>query len=484
VDELASINVLIIEDDADTLATLRDILELDDYHVQTAANAAQALNRDDWYRLSAIVLDRQLPDATADMLLPKLRGLAPEAAVIVVTGYADIQGAIAALRQGATDYILKPLNVDILRASLGRVSERRRLTLAKERSEAAFRHLVEAAACLIIILRPDLSVFYLNPFAEQLIGYATREVRGRDFFSLFLTGSDRDSVRSEFERVLAGSPMLGLQNRIVCRDDSRHWIVWTARYLGDYDGKPALLAVGQDITNLKQAQARALQSERLAAIGQMVTGLAHESRNALQRSQACLEMLALTLQDRPESLELIARIQKAQDHLHHLYEDVRSYAAPIALERRDCDVAEVWREAWSHLDAAREGKQAVLREELNGVATHCQGDPFRLEQVFRNIFENALAAGPPPVQIVVHAEPAEVFGLPGLRVVVHDNGPGLNAEQKRQVFEPFYTTKAKGTGLGMPIAKRIVEAHGGQIAVGEDNVPGAVFSITLPRGDP
>jgi signal transduction histidine kinase len=216
----------------------------------------------------------------------------------------------------------------------------------------------------------------------------------------------------------------------------------------------------------------------------MVTGLAHESRNALQRSQACLEMLALTLQDRPESLDLIARIQKAQDHLHHLYEDVRGYAAPIALERRDCDVAEVWREAWTHLSAAREGKQAVLREDFNGVATRCQGDPFRLEQVFRNIFENALAASPPPVEIVIRAEPADVFGLPGLRVSVHDNGPGLNVEQKRLVFEPFYTTKAKGTGLGMPIAKRIVEAHGGQIAVGEDNVPGAVFSITLPRGNP
>src|SRR5271165_4957489 len=97
---------------------------------------------------------------------------------------------------------------------------------------------------------------------------------------------------------------------------------------------PAILTIGQDITYLKQAQQQALQAERLAAIGQMVAGLAHESRNALHRSQVCLEMLALEVEDRPEALNLIARLQMAQDDLYHLFEDVRSYAAPIHLEVR------------------------------------------------------------------------------------------------------------------------------------------------------
>ena len=145
--------------------------------------------------------------------------------------------------------------------------------------------------------------------------------------------SDRQAVAEEFERVVAGSPTHGFENPVVCRDGSRRWMVWNARYLPDYEDGPAILKVGHDITFLKQAQERALQSERLAAIGQMVTGLAHESRNALQRSQACLEMLALAVRDRPEALDLIERLQKAQDHLHHLYEDVRGYAAPIKLDK-------------------------------------------------------------------------------------------------------------------------------------------------------
>jgi signal transduction histidine kinase len=310
-------------------------------------------------------LDRKLPDATADELLPSLRRLAPEAAILVVTGYADLQGAIAALRQGASDYILKPLNPDALRASLARVAERRRMAL---------------------------------------------EVR--------------------------------------------------------------------------HAQQRALQAERLAAIGQMVAGLAHESRNALQRSQACLEMLALKVRDRPEALDLIARLQRAQEHLHHLYEDVRSYAAPIVLDRRPCDAGQVWREAWSHLDAEHSGRPARLREELATADLRLVADPFRLGQVFHNILDNALAAVRGPVEVVVRAEEADLDGAPALRVTVRDNGPGLDPERAPQVFEPFYTTKARGTGLGLPIVRRIVEAHGGVIAVGEGPGPGAAFLITLPRGHP
>ena len=294
--------------------------------------------------------------------MPRLKAAAPDAAVIVVTGYADLQGAIAALRQGATDYILKPLNPDVLRTSLARIAERRQLALAKERSEAAFRHLVEAAECMIVILRPDHTIVYFSPFAEQLTGYSAAEVRGRDYLELFLPEADRRAGRRRSSRGSSpGSPTRGFENPVVCRDGSRRSMVWNARYLRRLRGRPGD-PQGRPGHHVPQAGPGAgLQAERLAAIGEMVAGLAHESRNALQRSQACLEMLALAVRDRPEALDLIDRIQKAQDHLHHLYEDVRSYAAPIKLDRVPCDLRTVWREAWAHLEPAREEKQAALR---------------------------------------------------------------------------------------------------------------------------
>lgn len=483
-DATVPLDILVIEDDADTRANLRDILELDGHRVELATTAAEALGRGDGARFSAVILDRKLPDGVADELLPRLRAAAPGADFIVVTGYSDLQGAIAALRQGAADYILKPLNPEVLRASLARAAERCRLAQAKERSEAVFRHLVEAAECLIVILRPDRSVLYFSPYAERLTGYPAREVLGRDFCDLLIPGPDRDAGAGAFGRAPGGEPVRGWEAPLAGRDGSRRWVVWNARHLDDYEDGPAVLAVGQDVTAFKRAQQRALQAERLAAIGEMVAGLAHESRNAMQRSQACLEMLALADRDRPESLDLVARIQKAQDHLHHLYEDVRMYAAPVRLERRPCDLRAVWREVWAELDAARRSKCATLREEIGCDDLECTADPFRLGQVFRNLIDNALAAGQAPVEITVAAGAAVLDGRPALRIAVGDNGPGLDAEQRRRVFDPFYTTKAKGTGLGMAIARRIVEAHAGQIDVGEAGPPGAVFLITLPRGAP
>lgn len=476
----AALHILVIDDDADTRANLRDILELDAHRVETASSIAEALQRWNWNDYAAILLDRRLPDGTAEEFLPRLQQLAPAAAIIIVTGYADLQGTIAALRQGAADYILKPINPEALRASLARIAERRRLAQAKERSEAAFRSLVEAAPCLIVIVRPDRAILYLSPFAEQLTGFRTAEVRGQDYLLLF--GPEiRPTVQQQFERILAGGSGGGFETPVMGKDGTRRWVIWNVQRLADYDGGPATLLVGQDITGLKEAQERALQAERLAGIGQMVTGLAHESGNALARSQACLEMLALEVEDRPEAMELIGRIQKAQDHLRHLYEEVRGYAAPLRLEREWCDLRAIWRRAWESLAVMRHGRDAQLQEGSETIDRHVAVDLFRLEQVFRNILENALAACPDPVRIEITCENATLAGRPALQVRVRDNGPGLNAEQRQRIFEPFYTTKTKGTGLGMAIAKRIMEAHGGSITVGTGEGPGAEIILTLPR---
>jgi two-component system, NtrC family, sensor histidine kinase HydH len=358
-------HVLVVEDDADTRANLSDILELDGYQVETAGTIAEALNRTNWAALSAILLDRKLPDGTAEELLPRLKELAPAAAVMIVTGHADLEGAITAIRQGAADYITKPINPELIRNRLAHLAERKR-----------------AAA---------------------------------------------------------------------------------------------------EITRLNE---RILQNERLAAIGQMMTGLAHESGNALARSQSCLEMLSWEVEDRPAALDLIARIQKAQDHLKNLYEEVRGYAAPLKLNRETWDMSYIWRQAWEHLALQRQGRDAALHEETGGLDLKCTVDQFRLEQVFRNILENSLAACYDPVRIEVHCAETDIDGHPAVCVAVRDNGPGLNPEQKQKIFEPFFTTKTKGTGLGMAIAKRIVEAHGGQIVVGAGVKSGAEIQVNLPRETP
>jgi signal transduction histidine kinase len=212
-----------------------------------------------------------------------------------------------------------------------------------------------------------------------------------------------------------------------------------------------------------------------------MTALIHESRNAIQRSKACLEMLTLEVQDRPAALNLASRAQRAQEDLQKLYEEVRQYAAPITLTRRRCDLRELWQEAWQHLsDHGGADKSLRLDDQTQGLDLHCQADSFAIQQVWRNILENAIAASPPGGAITVRAAYGPDPRGPSIAVSFQDQGRGLTDEQQRRIFEPFFTTKAKGTGLGMAIAQRIVAAHAGSItAISTD--PGATIEVTLPR---
>jgi signal transduction histidine kinase len=110
----------------------------------------------------------------------------------------------------------------------------------------------------------------------------------------------------------------------------------------------------------------------------------------------------------------------------------------------------------------------------------CNVDRHRVEQVFRNILENAIAACSDPVEIEVRFSDATLGGKPAVRLSIRDNGPGFTPEQKRRIFEPFFTTKTHGTGLGMAICQRIVDAHGGDLRLG-DGGSGAELLVLLPR---
>ncbi len=363
------------------------------------------------------------------------------------------------------------------------ISDRRRAEAELRLLETAIDVLAEGVMITDAHLDPPgPRILFVNPAMTRITGYAADELVGRTPRILQGPNTSRAETKRLRQLLSQGQTYVG-QNVNFRKDGSPYEVELQISPVRDDAGSiVSFVSTHRDISQQKQAEERARQAERLAAIGQTVAGLAHESRNAFQRSQACLEMLAMELENRPDALELVERTQKALDDLHHLYEEVRDYAAPIVLDRQVCDLAHVWRDSWSHLQHAHGEKSVQLREEAGGVGLACHVDWFAMGQVFRNILENAIAACPEEEgRIVIRCRDARFVGESAVELAIRDNGPGFDPANRAKVFEPFFTTKVKGTGLGMAIARRIVEAHGGQITLG-DKGPGAEVILTLPRG--
>lgn len=489
-DSPAASLVVIVEDDADTRANLQDILELDGFQVELVSTAAGLRRRVGWANVAATILDRRLPDGDALELIPYLKSVAPRSAIVIITGYADVDSAVTALRLGTADYILKPINAEALRASLRRIAEQRHADQALRDSRAQLRHerdfvdsLIETVPSAVVLLDMQGRIIRFNRWLQEASGYLLEDVQGDDWFERFVPGSDRDQIRQVFDSVLQAGGVVEHTNEIVARDGRRIEIRWFSRALrGSDQSLIGVLASGQDVTALRRAQEKAVQSERLAAVGQAMAGLVHESRNALQRCLACTELLAVELEDHPEAMELIERIRRAQSDLHLLFEEVRQYAAPISLKRGACDMRDLYLRAWEDLALLHCEKRLEFKEQCNGTLCACDADAFRMGQVFRNVLENAVQASPIGGEVGIECRSVDSNGEPSLCLRFRDQGSGIPPEDRARILEPFYTTKAKGTGLGMAICKRIVDAHGGSIAIGKAPGGGAEIAITIPRG--
>jgi PAS domain S-box-containing protein len=367
------------------------------------------------------------------------------------------------------------------RASDRNAREAERYRASSVRNEARLRAILDNSSTPIWMKDAEGRYLLVNKPFEALVRRRRNEVVGKTDTDLFLPPiagplPANDRAVLEIGRAIEAEETIDL-------DDGPHTFLSVKFPMHDDEG--AIFAIGgisTDITDLKLAQRRAVQAERLAAIGQMVTGLAHESRNALQRSQACLEMLRFRLEGNTESLDLVTGIQDAQDDLQRLYEEVRTYAAPLLIDRREASLRSLVLEAWGQLEWTIRGRDVRLVDQSEGDVWALVDTP-RMVQVFRNLLDNSLAACHDPVIVKVGWSVVEVDGRASLRITLRDNGPGFSPEQMRNLFEPFYTTKTQGTGLGMAIARRIVEAHGGSIAAElDDDAPGAEIVILLPRG--
>jgi len=355
--------------------------------------------------------------------------------------------------------------------------------------------ILNTAVDAIITIDERGKILSANRALQKLFGYLPSELIGKNI-SCLMPEPDRsshDGYLAKYQQT-GKAAIIGIGRQVVGqRRDGSLIPVDLAVSEIQVGNRKMYTGIIRDMTerhqvesDLRTAQQRLIQSERLTAIGQMMTGLAHESRNALQRSRACLDMLELDLQSSPDQHDLVKRTRSALVELQVLYEEVRSYAAPIQLERSRQSIRELCEETWLNVREQWQTRHIDLVASCDACPpVSC--DKQRICQVLRNIFENSLAVSPNGSSIFVDCRTIQRDQSSFAQISVTDQGPGLNEEQRLRMFEPFYTTKTRGTGLGMAICHRIIDSHGGRIFVGtgkesDDEKTGAVIVVELPVG--
>lgn len=473
------LTILLIEEDPDAQANLLEILEQDGHHVNVASSFADVHSRGNQPDVDLVILDRRLRDGNVEEVLPTLTGLLPNADFIVVAGFADVESTITAFRLGVTDYILNPVHPDVIRERVARIAQEKRVLQEMHRQQRFADQLLDISEALIVVLDLEGRVERLNQHFTTITGWTLDELVGKSYIDHCIPEPERTRIRKVFEETSVGQRSQGVCNGVLTVDRRVRQVRWSGSTLTDDEGKiTSVLAIGVDITDIVEAQDAAARDHRLAAIGQTVAGLAHESRNALHRINASVDILRLDIPIESDSREEVDSIARASAELHTTLEEVRQYAAPIHLNLESVFLHEVWRRVWGYLAVARGNRDAQLLETHCGCGCPVEVDVLRLEHMFRNFFENSLAACEDPVRVRIDCQ---CDGEEMILVDIEDNGPGLDAEQREKIFYPFFTTKARGTGLGMSIVQRIVEAHQGNIEVVDAENGGAKFHIRLGK---
>ncbi len=229
---------------------------------------------------------------------------------------------------------------------------------------------------------------------------------------------------------------------------------------------------------VKQHQEAMLRADRLATLGTMAAGMAHEVRNPLAAVQAAAEKLRDGVRAEEDRRVLLDIVGKETARLEGVVRDFLGFARPAPLVRLLTDLRLVAQETIALAQAAARPRSITITVSAAEAVT-VRGDPFRLKQALLNLLLNAVAAAPPASQVMVSVR----RGWRGVaEVAVVDRGPGLPAEIRRNLFVPFTTGREGGTGLGLPVARQIAEAHGGEVELRDALLGGTEAVLRIPGG--
>jgi two-component system sensor histidine kinase PilS (NtrC family) len=247
----------------------------------------------------------------------------------------------------------------------------------------------------------------------------------------------------------------------------------------------------QDLRPVRQLEDLRLRTGRLEAVAELSASLAHELKNPLASIRSAVEQLCSRSFSTDDDRTLGRLIVRESDRLDGILSEFSDFARVDVSERRPVDVDALIRDVF---ETARRhpaaGNRATLESERLDDLDGLWGDPELLHRCLLNLVLNALQVGDPdePVRVRVVADALRPDLVPGeislgnpVRIRVIDDGPGIDPEDLPRIFDPFYTRRPGGSGLGLSIAHRAIQAHGGALLASSVRGEGATFAIVLPR---
>jgi two-component system cell cycle sensor histidine kinase/response regulator CckA len=478
--------ILVVEDHPQSREGLQRLLERRGHEVIGVGSAEEAKQTLAVQQFPFLILDWMLPGQSGLELCRELRGR-PDGDgifILLVTARDDTTDLEQALAAGASDYLSKPLDPGLLNVRLSvaerqvrDLAERNQSRVALQDSARTMRNILEKTTDGFFALDPDWKFTYLNPEAEVLLRRKRDELVGKELWQEFpeLQGT---LFEQNYRRVLAAKMPIEFEANDPCGKG-----LFDVRA---YRSNGGVSVFFRDVTERKRVEEERLTTSKLESLGTLAGGIAHDLNNILTVISGNIGLAQLEAPNNAGTLHsFLSKAGQAAQHAAHLSSQLLTFSKGGAPLKRVAAISDLLVQAAEFsLYGSNLRGDIDIPEEL----WTADVDPGQIEQVVNTLIINAREAMPDGGAIQVSArnvnlvEKSGVLLPPGryIKVTVADHGTGVPADIATKIFDPYFTTKPTGSGLGLSISYSIIKKHGGLLQLDDSTTDGATFVFYLP----
>ncbi len=467
--------ILIVDDDEDDFLITSDYIKSIDstaFKIDWCSTYAKAVEHIRTSEHDIYLVDYRLGVKTGLDLLKEAVRLNCEQPIILLTGKGNQAVDKEAMQVGAVDYLIKSeLNTEKLERSIRYSLERSASLKALRANERKYRSIFERSKDAVFITDEALRFKNINSATAELLGYTTEELSLLSLYELITEGRDRVSQSLEQTKEIDDAEII-----LINKQGEKKICILSATLEIDNTGTPYVQGIIHDITNLKRAEKAALQAEKLAATGRLVRTLAHEVRNPLNNIQMSVEQLVTSNKSEDDAL-FLEIIQRNSKRINDLITELLNSARPTDLVFKKAILQGVLDDSISAALDRITLQHINMRVRYPETPCYIQADNSKLKIAFLNIIINAVEAMKDVQgELIIAINPT-----PGAYVVeIIDNGCGISSENISKLFEPYFTSKRNGMGLGLAATLNILQAHKAHIDVKSKENMGTTFLISFP----